>query len=340
MPFTHEAVFYNGLFPMLAAKNSAIKEIAPTCYHAYSDGEEGGLNPGCWERTCAVGGRKEKGVIVLEDLKQVADRAFHTIDKSEVPTIDHVMLVMRAAGRYHGAMWQLLHSTEEAFKDAPVSKEEVEQFYGGAVPKSAIKKSVKKLFKELAELMSNKDLDEEFIEKVRKYKAGRAADLMLDKSSPIATIVHGDLWTNNMMFSGDADGNPEEVRLLDFQAGRIAHPALDLAYFLYCNTDAVFRKAHLDRCLREYFGVFGLYLTGLEGFGFEEFKREWDKYLEAGMIMGMLVRNELTFLRLHYIPSKNNSSLDCENSAQSRLSGRRPSQWQVSEEEQGGRESG
>ena len=41
---------------------------------------------------------------------------------------------------------------------------------------------------------------------------------------------------------------------------RMAHPAFDLTYFLYVNTDREFREKNMDRCLRTYYGIFSKYL--------------------------------------------------------------------------------
>jgi thiamine kinase-like enzyme len=163
------------------------------------------------------------------------------------------------------------------------------ELYSVPWPKSVISISQKAFLKDLVELMENKELDQEFIDKAKKYKVTKAVAKMYDRSSKITTIIHGDLWSNNMMFSNDSDGIPGKIKLLDFQMGHVAHPAIDLCYFLYSNTDSAFRKNNLDRCLREYFVVFRKYLTGLEDFGYDEFKKEYDSWLEPGIISGMTV---------------------------------------------------
>ena len=46
------------------------------------------------------------------------------------------------------------------------------------------------------------------------------------ETSQLKTMVHGDFWVNNMMFSSeDPEDKDLEVTLLDFQQLMIAHPS-------------------------------------------------------------------------------------------------------------------
>ena len=58
-------------------------------------------------------------------------------------------------------------------------------------------------------------------------------------TSKIVTVCHGDVWSNNMLFTEDE----ESVTLIDFQMLGRVHPALDLWYFLTVNSDKVSCKA-------------------------------------------------------------------------------------------------
>ena len=74
-----------------------------------------------------------------------------------------------------------------------------------------------------------------------------------------------------------------------------AHPARDILYLLYVNTDSDFRKAHLRDLLLAYFGVFYRYLTADDGTAadtrpsFQSFVREVGDRIEAGVIGGLIV---------------------------------------------------
>ena len=67
--------------------------------------------------------------------------------------------------------------------------------------------------KVLAKLADNKNLNG-LSEKLRRYDAKKAARIWYghEGSSKIETVVHGDFWSNNMMFSLDIDGKPTGVK--------------------------------------------------------------------------------------------------------------------------------
>jgi aminoglycoside/choline kinase family phosphotransferase len=66
-----------------------------------------------------------------------------------------------------------------------------------------------------------------------------------------STLTHGDLWTNNIMFSYSED-EPVAVKFLDFQTCRYGSPALDINYFLYTSTTAEVRGQYMDDFMRTY----------------------------------------------------------------------------------------
>lgn len=103
-------------------------------------------------------------------------------------------------------------------------------------------------------------------------------------------MAHGDFWTNNLMFQEDpATGRPLAVKFLDFQMSCLAHPAIDILYFLYICTDLPFRKAHLTDCLREYFDVLQGYLRPTLEMEFEEFLAEFNDRRDVAVNGGLWV---------------------------------------------------
>ena len=109
-------------------------------------------------------------------------------------------------------------------------------------------------------------------------------------TSKYSTIIHGDFWSNNMMFHHDDDGNPVKVKLLDFQMLARGLPSRDIFYFLYVNTDKEFRKNHYEDLLRAYHQVLAGYMKeeNME-VTFQEFKAEVDKKRLGGFLGGAIV---------------------------------------------------
>lgn len=64
------------------------------------------------------------------------------------------------------------------------------------------------------------------------------------------TLCHGDFWSNNILFSYDDNEEVKDLIIIDYQLVNFGHPAYDLVYFMYLNTDLEFRDAHLKDVLR------------------------------------------------------------------------------------------
>ena len=109
----------------------------------------------------------------------------------------------------------------------------------------------------------------------------------LQTSGPLACILHGDFWNNNMLFKYD-DGcrdnpsnrkpRPVSVKMVDFQISRIGSPISDVLYFLYSSTTAELRKSHMKEWLQLYYDVLTADLKLLDvpipGCTFESFMKD------------------------------------------------------------------
>jgi aminoglycoside phosphotransferase (APT) family kinase protein len=65
-------------------------------------------------------------------------------------------------------------------------------------------------------------------------------------------LIHGDLWSNNMLFRYSDDG-PIDVRFLDFQILHFSSPAMDLQYFFSTSLCEDVRVNHLDNLMKVMF---------------------------------------------------------------------------------------
>ena len=94
-----------------------------------------------------------------------------------------------------------------------MTRADVEQFYGEKPPKIVGEKALSKHVKVLAKLADNKSLMG-LSEKLRGYDTKKAARIWYghEGSSKIETVVHGDFWSNNMLFSIDNAGKPTGVK--------------------------------------------------------------------------------------------------------------------------------
>lgn len=55
------------------------------------------------------------------------------------------------------------------------------------------------------------------------------------KDSPLTTVCHGDMWSNNFLFSPDS----RQVVFIDYQLMSVSHFTKDLWYLIATSTDWV-----------------------------------------------------------------------------------------------------
>lgn len=79
-------------------------------------------------------------------------------------------------------------------------------------------------------------------------------ELVRPSKTRLNTLLHGDLWANNILFQYSQYGDtPLQCRFVDFQLARYGPPAMDLLTMLTIPTRSQFRAAHLDELLAEYY---------------------------------------------------------------------------------------
>lgn len=66
-------------------------------------------------------------------------------------------------------------------------------------------------------------------------------------------ILHGDLWSNNIMFKYDCNGVVEDTVLVDFQICYYGPPALDVTYCLYTSSHNDVSESDWDMLIQYYY---------------------------------------------------------------------------------------
>ena len=118
----------------------------------------------------------------------------------------------------------------------------------------------------------------------------------IENSGPLACVLHGDYWGNNMLFKYEDTDNPTKptaVKMVDFQIARIGHPVTDLLYYFYTSTLPEVRKEHLTSWLSFYFNTLMMYLKKLEidiaDYNLDDFMVDYKKRSITWMIMGISI---------------------------------------------------
>lgn len=115
----------------------------------------------------------------------------------------------------------------------------------------------------------------------------------VENSGPLACILHGDFWNNNMLYKYSQDDEPIGLKMVDFQIARFGHPLHDVLYFIFSSASPNDRHCHLEDWLRFYFETLtsSLELLGeqIKGYGWEDFMADYKKKSIASMLYGSLV---------------------------------------------------
>lgn len=73
-----------------------------------------------------------------------------------------------------------------------------------------------------------------------------------DEQNCFVTLCHGDLWSNNIMFTTDAENCPTDAILCDYQISFIGPAVIDVANTLYTSSDISLRADDYDRLIQIY----------------------------------------------------------------------------------------
>lgn len=163
---------------------------------------------------------KALDVIVLEDLME---KKFVMADRLEGLNFEHITLTLRKLARMHAASIIIHQKNPNAFAN----------FNTGLFTRKtdAFHVMFESLCDVLIEEVSTWDGYEYYAEKLKNVRknlienAQRAFDC---DDGDLHVLNHGDLWTNNVMFTYDSFGSPIDAILMDFQFTAYGSPVLDL----------------------------------------------------------------------------------------------------------------
>ncbi|KAJ8895514.1 hypothetical protein PR048_000850 [Dryococelus australis] len=225
-------------------------------------------------------------------LLDLATEGFRMAKRQRGLDLDHCLLVMKSLGRYH-AVSVALHDRDpqlvESFKENFFSEEATSDFVKSLSRSSIVSiANLARLWPEGGETMASKLL----------HVADTICERLRQQLSPehnrLNVLIHGDLWTNNMLFKyNEVTGSVEDIRLVDFQQACYTSCAIDLQYFIHTSPRDDVRVEHTEDILREYHSELcsTLQLLGQEkkAVTFEELMEEYERKGVYGFIISVYV---------------------------------------------------
>ncbi|KAJ3649967.1 hypothetical protein Zmor_021680 [Zophobas morio] len=230
-------------------------------------------------------------IIVFEDITKMG---YILREKDLLLDDAHAKLIFETYGHYHAISFCLKNKKPEEFARLTASLHPIWKNLG---EKERFLTFLKASLKDTQESL-NPDEDEIVLEKFRKY-VDNTQEIFLescDYKGQYSGIVHGDCWSNNMMFKYQDPHIPTEVesmKLLDFQLVFASTPVHDLSYFFYTSgCKKLFDK--LEEYLDIYYQSFSKFASELgcdphKLLPREMLSQDWKKYSQFGMMLSTIL---------------------------------------------------
>ncbi|KAK0170966.1 hypothetical protein PV328_008742 [Microctonus aethiopoides] len=157
-------------------------------------------------------GSEENSLIVMNNL---AVEGFKNKDCKQGFSQSHMLMMIEVLAKFHAGSVALneQNTPENIFKNIEFCTRAIGKVVGELSDKRCSNAAPK--FEKLAQKISHRLIN------VTKYS-----------KDEFCVLNHGDCWTNNIMFREDDDGQPIDVRLIDFQISVWSSPAIDLLFLL------------------------------------------------------------------------------------------------------------
>ncbi|KAF2901788.1 hypothetical protein ILUMI_04404 [Ignelater luminosus] len=249
--------------------------------------------------------------LILENLKEDG----YSVWERRLPMEhDHVSLVMREYGRFHAISFAIKDQEPEQFrKSTEIMHDVFTAFLEQADLIKLYQNPCKKALHSL-DLIADKNAYTTFKSFIEEelHKFMNNLPNLVDKYS---VVLHGDCWTNNMMFKYENKNDPTKptgMCLIDLQLARLGPPVLDLSYFLYsCGSKEVLNN--YQRYLDMYHDSLSAHLRQLGSnpdklYPYLVFREQWKTSSKFGLILSLLL--------IHIMLSEQNEVADITESAE------------------------
>ncbi|CAH1170178.1 unnamed protein product [Phaedon cochleariae] len=238
----------------------------------------------------AIEAKKGAEKISFENLRY---KGFRNHVKTEFFTKEQLEYVLRCYGQFHAISMALREINPEHFQEiADRLLECPEVFAEMPFFQRALCQCCRNVLSSF-----NEETEKEIIEKFKVYgeKASGIFSEVKNYKGKYRVFVHGDCWSNNMMFKYDEKDEIEDLRFIDFQLTQVGTVVYDISYCIYasCSEETI---DDLDYYLKIYHrslseSLEGYNLDPKSIYSYEVFKDEWKQYSKFGLLMALLVNS-------------------------------------------------
>ncbi|XP_055710056.1 uncharacterized protein LOC129805836 [Phlebotomus papatasi] len=186
----------------------------------------------------------EREAIIFQDL---VPRGYRIVDRTTRLDLPHAEMVLSKLARMHAASVVLGQSDPDI----------ADNFSGGLLSQS--NSGISRIFltnlDALIEEIDKWDKFEKYalkLKKIRKDFSQRGIDAYKPSERFMNVLIHGDLWTNNVLFKYNSKNEPIDVLLVDLQFSCWTSPAVDLLYFFHTSLQEDIRQTKIDHLVYFY----------------------------------------------------------------------------------------
>ncbi|XP_076066181.1 uncharacterized protein LOC143039817 [Oratosquilla oratoria] len=191
-----------------------------------------------------------KEIIFMDNLR---DRGFQMTDFRKGLDKEHSLLVVMELARLHGASFLLQRKSKvdlltsypylvDVFMREDEEHENFSVLYRGLLESCAAVARLSEGYGQVAKFLEELSLKP--MDLVREH---------LQPRPPFVAVVHGDSWSNNLLFRKDDDGVPVEMMFVDLQDVRASSPTTDLSFFFFTSLSGQVRRKNMDYFLQTYY---------------------------------------------------------------------------------------
>ncbi|XP_055856520.1 uncharacterized protein LOC129919605 [Episyrphus balteatus] len=184
--------------------------------------------------------------VLLED---ISPRGFKNVNRQNGLDMDHTNSVLKILAQLHAVSavrYELKGDYEESFMKSPFNEDSRE----------SLDAMMKPMIKVIKECYAKHETGIKYLPKLE-LLFDKMIEKFIDENklnlNEFNVIVHGDLWSNNIMFRHNDEGKREETILIDYQMSRFATPVVDLFYFLLSSPSLDIKVSCFDEFIQFYY---------------------------------------------------------------------------------------